>query len=359
MREKNYSHLRIVTPFGNESGTHPIDDDLLAEKLRLSVYDPLTRKLRLAVLRGSDQEADITLPSNCEGLGRVHHFRRQAFDDWPIDPLPMEPAAKALSLSPDMDMTAQVYQLAACNYRCWYCFVPYSLLHPTPRNSRLVSPDELIELYKAEESPPRIIDCSGGHPDLVPEWIPGMMVSLYHSGLADRTFLWSDDNLSNYFFWQYLSKKEIETVISFRNYSRVGCFKGFSAESFSFNTKAHPSRFERQFDVFRRLVMTGVDMFAYVTLTGQGKGRVVEEIREFVDRLQDIHPKLPLRTVPLKILPFKVMHNRKLNSLTEVALETQLEAVDAWNNELIRRFRSEELARPITDWDLREKSHGG
>jgi len=55
-----------------------------------------------------------------------------------------------------------------------------------------------------------MIDLSGGQPDLTPEWIPWMMEELNNRGLTDKVYLWSDDNLSNDYFWKYLSDAEID-----------------------------------------------------------------------------------------------------------------------------------------------------
>jgi len=52
-------------------------------------------------------------------------------------------------------------------------------------------------------------------PDLVPEWVPWMMQELASRGL-DKSISLSDDNLSNYFFWEHLTGSQIETI---RDYS--------------------------------------------------------------------------------------------------------------------------------------------
>ncbi|MGH3852689.1 MAG: hypothetical protein ACRDR6_04160 [Pseudonocardiaceae bacterium] len=99
-----------------------------------------------------------------------------------------------------------------------------------------------------------MIDCSGGQPDLIREWVPWMMAELSRRGLAGSVYLWSDDNLSNDFFWRYLSPTQRREVTGYRNYGRVCCFKGFNADSFAFNTKADQTLFDRQFELFARLL---------------------------------------------------------------------------------------------------------
>jgi organic radical activating enzyme len=102
-------------------------------------------------------------------------------------------------------MEAQVFQNAACAWRCWYCFVPYNLLNADPKRSAWLSAEELVALYKHDEQRPQIIDLSGGSPDLVPEWVPWMMQALSSAGLDRATYLWSDDNLSTRYLFEKLS----------------------------------------------------------------------------------------------------------------------------------------------------------
>ncbi|MDP2857265.1 MAG: hypothetical protein Q8P50_04720, partial [Bacillota bacterium] len=88
-------------------------------------------------------------------------------------------------------------------------------------------------MYLSQDDRPFIIDISGGQPDLTPEWVPWMMSEIRARGLENDVYLWSDNNLSNDFFWQYLAEAERSLVATYKNYGRVCCFKGFDAESFS------------------------------------------------------------------------------------------------------------------------------
>ncbi len=327
--------------------------DRLAQNLRSRAVDVEQARIRVAILEGSAQEADITLPPNCNGLGRIHHFRARHFDDWPSDPLPMAPARRMLGLAGLEDMTAQVFQLAACNWRCWYCFVPFDLLAPTDENSRWVTTDELVDMYLDVPDRPVIIDCSGGQPDLAPEWIPWMMQSLEKRDRHLTTFLWSDDNLSNDYFWRFLDSSQKRTVTSYQNYARVGCFKGFDSESFSFNTKASPEMFQQQFDLFERMLTLGIELYAYCTLTGPSADGIEEKIATFMDRLQTIHPNLPLRTVPLRISDVGVLAARGTSAALPLAHEVQIQAIEAWRAECARRFTPAEIAADISLVELR------
>ena len=51
-----------------------------------------------------------------------------------------------------------------------------------------------------------VLDLTGGQPDLVPEWILWMMCELRARGLERKVYVWSDDNLSNDYFWRFLSE---------------------------------------------------------------------------------------------------------------------------------------------------------
>jgi uncharacterized Fe-S cluster-containing radical SAM superfamily protein len=329
-----------------------IDTDTYSAQLRERSIRPATREILVARLGGSKQEADITEEVNCQGLGRIHHFRVGTPDPWPSNPLPTQPACRKLGL-PEVDMMeAQVFQVASCNWRCWYCFVPYDLLSGKVENGQWVTPDELISLYLEEPSRSRVIDCSGGQPDLIPEWIPWMMEALSSRGLADSVYLWSDDNLSNDYLWWHLTPAQQRLMASYPMYGRVACFKGFDETSFSFNTKADPSLYDRQFELFSRLVDLGIDLYAYATFTTPQDQGMAGSMSDFVDRLQAIHPNLPLRLVPLRVEGYGVTRSR-MRSTHDLALRHQEEAILLWNAEIAARFSGRERQTPISLVEMR------
>ncbi len=175
-----------------------IDTDALSQRYRAAAVRTDDRRILVTDLRGTQQVHDLSAPPNCDGLGRIRHFRRGTTPGWPANPLPAGPACRFLGLDPGLSiLRAQVFQNAVCNWRCWYCFVPFNLLAAHPRHSRWVTADELIELYLREPGRPSVIDLSGGQPDLTPEWVPWTMRALRDRGLEGRVYLWSDDNLSN------------------------------------------------------------------------------------------------------------------------------------------------------------------
>jgi uncharacterized Fe-S cluster-containing radical SAM superfamily protein len=323
-----------------------INTDDVAAHYRSKAVDLESQRVLITSLHGSEQEADLSVPVNCEGMGRVHHFRRFVDINWPTNPLPIDPASAALDRKPSDVLRAQVFQNAVCNWRCWYCFVDFKLLRGDHRYSRWTTPAMLLDLFLAEEDRAPVIDLSGGQPDLVPEWVLWTMKAMKEKGLEGTYYLWSDDNLSGDYFWRFLSEAEREFIATFRGYGRVGCFKGFNSSSFSFNTKAAPDLFERQFQVFNRLLSTGIDLYAYATFTTPDATNIRDDMKRFVDRLQEIDANLPLRTIPLKVFPFSPVTSRNIPD-QDAAFANQLIAIQRWQEELQERFSAEDRATPI------------
>jgi hypothetical protein len=112
-----------------------INTDHFSAVLRKKSIDVQNHRLLITRLRGSEQEAELTEPPNCNGFGRIRHFRRQTSKGWPSNPLPIDPACRQLELTRNDSLRAQVSQNAACNWRCWYCYVPFSLLNADPEHS--------------------------------------------------------------------------------------------------------------------------------------------------------------------------------------------------------------------------------
>ena len=109
-------------------------EDVLRASLRCrrQILDLKARRILVARIAGSSQQEDLTRPPNCGGYGRIRHFDRDEGADWPEDPLPNDPTCKALGISENRLVKAQVFQCARCNCRCWYCFVPSELLRADP-----------------------------------------------------------------------------------------------------------------------------------------------------------------------------------------------------------------------------------
>jgi uncharacterized Fe-S cluster-containing radical SAM superfamily protein len=330
-----------------------IDTDAFSIRMRERGIRRGERLLRITNFHGSEQERDFTLPANCDGFGRVRHFRRATSPSWPENPLPIDPAARALGLGRVDEIKAQVFQNAVCNWRCWYCFVDFELLSGRDDRSAWLSPEQLVDMYAAADDRPPMIDLSGGQPDLVPEWIPWMMQALRAAGLEREIYLWSDDNLSNDYLWRHLAFDERELLSNYKNYGKVCCLKGFDRESFSFNTLAEPELFQRQVELLKRLVAeTTIDLYGYATFTAPDDVGVAKAMAALVDQLQEIDKYLPLRVIPLEVRGFTPATAR-MKAQHERALAVQYDAISAWNDELRARFSSDERALPICNVPLR------
>ena len=328
-----------------------IDTERWSSRWRQAGIDLDGHRILVTDFRGTEQEQDLREPPNCGGLGRIRHFRRSSGSGWPHNPLPIDPARKALGIHAKESIRAQVFQNAVCNWRCWYCFVPFDLLSANDRHSAWLTVSEILDLYFVQPDRPQILDLTGGQPDLTPEWIPWTLKEIEERNLQETVFVWSDDNLSTDYFWRYLSEEDIDLVHKFKNYGRVCCFKGFDEDSFSFNTLADPSLYHRQFELFERFVDLGIDVYAYVTLTAPRSERMHDRICWFIDRLQAIHSNLPLRTVPLEVQIFSPVR-RRLDTDNQKSLEFQHLAVEAWTREIEARFSQSEQTLDITDVSL-------
>ena len=328
-----------------------LNADELGTRYRAQALDAQQRRILVTNFRGSAQEPDLTEPANCDGFGRIRHFVRKRSNDWVDNPLPLDPAAKALRVDFGEQLRAQVFQNAVCNWRCWYCFVPFPLLAASRTHSRMLTADELIALWLAEPDHALMIDLTGGQPELVPEWVLWTMEALKQRKLDRDVYLWSDDNLSADYLWTALSDADRELIASYRMYGRVCCFKGFDAASFSFNTMAPPGEYDRQFERMGKLLRLGVDIYAYVTFTTADATDLEGKMSRFIDQLQTLDENLPLRTVPLKIEVFSPTASR-LNPERSKALENQFRVLELWTASLEKRFSSAQRAARICDVPL-------
>ena len=89
-------------------------------------------------------------------------------------------------------------------------------------------------------------------------------------------------------------------------------------------------------------------MYAYATFTTPNAVAVSDEMARFVDRLQRLDERMPLRTVPLRIIEFTPVTPR-MGEIHRASLDNQERAIEAWNRELADRFSAEDLAKNIAD----------
>ena len=333
---------------GQTSSGRGFDPERLASTLRERVIRVSQKQILLARFYGTQQEQDVTSGINCGGYGRLHQYNRPS-QRWVPEPIPEEPAAWRLDLNPSQTRLAQLFQNSACDFRCWYCFVDRASLSGTSEDARFMTTDEMVELYIGGDMPSPVIVLTGGQPDITPEWTVWMMQSLKKYGLSNSTYLWQDDNLSCGYTWIHLSSQERDLIRSYHNYGRCCCLKSFTPEGFAETTGAEPRFFDRQFELLGKLVTWGVDIYVYLTLTISAVKSLDREMSRFMDRLQsEIHPNIPLRVVPLEIEEYTPTLGR-LTKERRSALENQYSALQAWQEELDKRFSSEDLSRPIYD----------
>ena len=331
-----------------------IDTEVVSKRLRDKAINLNEKSVSITNFLNSEQKKDIKENPNCEGFGRIRHFKYQNSANWPKNPLPILPAIKALNGNPSQEIKAQVFQNSICNWRCWYCFVDFKLLNGNPNHSSFKTCEELLDLLVKEPNYPKIIDLTGGQPDLTPEWVPWMMDALIDRGLENEFYLWSDDNLSNDYFWRYLSADQIQKIQKYEKYGRVCCFKGIDKNSFALNTKANPDLFDYQFDLVKRLIPLNLDLYFYITLTTSVETDLHQSVPKFFDKIQSIHKNLPLRIVPLEIKEFTPVLNRFNKTKSDLNLlkshiESQNLAIELWGHEMTKRFSAEELLLPITN----------
>lgn len=323
-----------------------IDDYFL--KCRESIFNEGNNTFLLSKIENSDQEKDLTVPPNCDGYGRIRHFRRFISEEWGKDPLPIDPACKALGLESCDMIETQVFQIASCNVRCWYCFVPDDLKQASGCRSKWFSASDMLNLFQRDCHGVRVLDLSGGNPELAPEWIYYVMKELEKRKIDKNVYLWSDDTLTTNYFFEYLQANQIEYIKNYKFYGKVCCFKGFDNHSFSFNTKLPQDYFDKQFENFERYFTLGLDLYGYVTFTTDNVDDLEEKMAKFIIRLRKIHPLLPLRIVPLQIAIFTPVQYR-LNSNYIEAVENQKMVYIEWRKQLENLYDEKLLNTRICD----------
>jgi hypothetical protein len=158
--------------------------------------------------------------------------------------------------------------------------------------------------------------------------------ALIERGRDTSTFLWSDDNLSNDYLFRYLSDDDMTLLAEHPGYGRVGCLKGFDAESFAFNTAADPDLFERQLQLVKRIHTLMPKLYLYVTLTAPATPTDARgAIQRLRDRLAAIDPQLLSRIVPLEVTPFTPTFPR-MRAEHRDALTVQQTMIGYWVEEL-------------------------
>lgn len=297
--------------------------------LRAQLVDMMNQRVLVARIADSIEGNDEYTHVNCAGYGRIRRYSsfRLHFDRTATQRQPLVPCRTNQGT-----YETQVFQLAGCDFRCWYCFVDDALLRADSTRARWFSADELLELALNEHKTPAVIDLSGGQSELVPEWTVWMMEAIERKGLRGKLAVWSDDNLSCDFFWTCLDANQRRYVGEFPGFTKTVCLKGFDAKGFTANTGAPELFFGRQLEILGRLVSEGLKLDIYLTMLDipRPMGEAEAVIDNLVNRLFLIHPSLPHRVVPLKIHPFGNMLGRATGRRLS-SLGLQVERFQLWN----------------------------
>ena len=118
-----------------------IDTSKFSDHLRSRGIRAETQEVLVTQFHGSEEERDFSLPANCGGFGRIHHFKRSQGVDWPANPLPIDPACNALKLPLKDSLQVQVFQInRKVHLVVVLVFLPGSFVLPcgSRHNARLV-----------------------------------------------------------------------------------------------------------------------------------------------------------------------------------------------------------------------------
>lgn len=190
----------------------------------------------------------------------------------------------------------------------------------------MVSAEYLLNLSKKENRPPVIV-LSGGQPDLVPEYQLWFLEARKTLEMDKSHFIWSDDNLSNDFFWTKLTDDQRNFMKNEKGYARVACLKGYDPESFSFNTGMPKQMFLQQIQRLARFYRAGFNQYGYITLTTPTCKNIDTKIPYLFDKIQtEISEDFLLRIVPLEIFQYNV----NSSEFHKQASQNQYNVLDVW-----------------------------
>ncbi|VXC20036.1 hypothetical protein PSEUDO8BK_60029 [Pseudomonas sp. 8BK] len=300
--------------------------------LREKLVDLKSNRVLISKIKDSIESNDDYTRVNCLGYGRLRKYSALGLHFEKNIPQRLS----GVSLHPfNGEYETQVFQLAGCDFRCWYCYVDTSLLVADHSHSQWFSAEELVDLALNEPTTPSVIDLSGGQPELVPEWCYWVMKEIERRGLAGKITVWSDDNLSCDFFWSKLTKEQRRFVLNFPGHYRTVCIKGFDSKGFTFNTGAPAYCFDRQLYLLQRLLSEGARLDVYLTMLDIARSTIETSnaIDDLLKRLRKIDPHLPSRVIPLKIGSFGNLFERA-NPKRLKTLGLQEERYNLWRDRL-------------------------
>jgi|GEM_PF-2843133 len=177
---------------------------------------------------------------------------------------------------------AFVFQLAACNYCCPFCYVDDRNLNPRGKQVGWFSAKEIIEAFVEyrDKLPMNRIRISGGEPGLVPELWLEVLDQLAIKSISDRSlqkvFVYADTNLSGYYLTEFLmsdvngrvlDRDVFKKIAEFHNFAVWGSIKGNDGDTFLESTGL-PERHRGLALIWERmlewLVSDGLDVYINV-----------------------------------------------------------------------------------------------
>lgn len=234
------------------------------------------------------------------GLDPLSGFKKLEYQN------PAYSGGKALGADPRLYSNAFTVQLAGCDYKCSYCYVPYQINQNKHKcKGVLFSAEQIVDSFlkirKNNTVPLNVLRISGGNPTIVPEIIIEV-VNIINQKKINDVYVWVDSNLSNSYYMKLLGQSFIDAISS-PNIGIVGCFKGICASDFEKLTGCSAIDYEEQFETARFFLSTGCDFYVYLpTLTFLDDFE--REMRSFFNKLLGLNHSLPARVELLRIINY-------------------------------------------------------
>lgn len=310
------------------------------DNLRNKLINFNKKEIQISNLYESNESKDKYTIINCNGYGRIRkitsygiHYSSMRF-----------PKKKFIrNESVEGELITQVFQIAGCNWRCWYCFVDKELVCGNEKRTKFFSCDDLIELYLKNENKSYNIDLSGGNPDIAPEWCLWFMKSLEKCNLKGIVSLWVDDNLGTDYLFTKISKKDREYMASFPKHVRLCCIKGYDDDSIIFNVRNKNASLKMQLKRLEQLIQEGFEVIVYLTFVGPKGNISKEKIETLFYMLYNINPHLPLRCIPIIIKEFTAQQENCSLDFYRSALDEQFIGFEYWEEIMIEHYDYDDI----------------
>ena len=240
-------------------------------------------------------------------------------------------------------------QIAGCDFDCNYCYVPKQINAADPKFGKYFSAKEIINYFlsakEKSKEPMKVIRISGGNPTIVPEIIIDIHREIKSQNLD--LYLWIDSNLSTQKYLENL-KSDFKNIINQKNVGVVGCFKGFCVEDFEKISGIKSEFYNRQFETAKWFLDSKADFYVYIPALVYEEEKIEEKLRKFIEKLRNLHLKLPLRTEILPIIdyPVAVLNYRRSKKLGRPLPKIDQRIIfNAWYKILSEFYPKEELEK--------------